>query len=152
MIGKTTKRRTSRRKNRTGSVLILITFLIVFLTLLVGTLLHALAGDLQIENNLLNSTKALYIAEAGVEYVIDALRMDCPIKNDYLWGTAFQDPFPPESSGTYTVIVDNEHPIVDISSVGEINGFQRKIEVQLNILESNVPYPIRILHWYEVEP
>ncbi len=74
---------------RTGSVLLITVFLIAFSALLVGGLLHALASDLQILRNHLYSTKALYVADAGIEDAIAALR------SDYTWDSGFtQKTFP----------------------------------------------------------
>lgn len=137
-------RRRKAATSRTGSALLVAVFLIAFSALLVGALLQALASDLQIVKNHLYSTKALYVADAGIEDAIAALR------SDYTWDTGFNEKtFPAGSNSHYTVTVTNSHPTVVLTSRGVAAGFERKIEVKIAIAETSAPYPMRVLYWKE---
>lgn len=135
----------SATTSRRGSVLLVTVFLIAFSALLVGGLLHSLTSDLQILKNHLYSTKALYVADAGIEDAIAALR------SDYTWDAGFtQKAFPAGSSSYYTVTVVNTHPTVVLTSTGVVAGFERKIEAKVVIAETSAPYPMRGLYWKEI--
>jgi cytochrome c biogenesis factor len=132
-------------RRRTGAVLLVVVFLVAFAALLVGGLLHALASDLQIVNNDLTSTQALYVADAGIEDAIAALRAD------YTWAAGFaQKAFPAGSSSHYTVAVANTHPTVVLTSTGVVSGYQRKVEVEIAISETSPPYPVLVVYWKEL--
>lgn len=138
-------REATRPRSRAGSVLVVVIFLIAFSALLVGGLLHALTSDLQIVNNHLTSTKALYVADAGIEDAIEALRAD------YTWDTGFaQKEFPAGSGSHYTVVVANTHPTVVVTSTGVVAGFQRTVEVEISMSETSAPYPVRAVYWKEL--
>jgi hypothetical protein len=138
--------RTRRASNgRTGSVLLLTVFLIAFAALMVSGLLLALTSDLRIVKNHLCSTKALYVADAGVEDAIAALR------SDYTWDTGFaQKPFPVGSSSHYTVTVVNNHPTVVLTATGVAAGYERTVETKIIVAETSAPYPVCVLYWKEL--
>ena len=130
--------------HKKGSVLLVTVFLIAFGALLVGGLLLALTSDLQIVKNHLYSTKALYVADAGIEDAIAALR------SDYTWDSGFtQKPFPAGSTSHYTVSVVNTHPTVVLTSTGVAAGLERTVEVKVIVAEMSAPYPTRVLYWKE---
>jgi len=110
----------------------------------VGGLLLALTSDLRIVKNHLYSSKALYVADAGIEEAIAALR------SDYAWDIGFtQKAFPAGSSSHYTVTVANTHPVVVLTSTGVSVGFERTVEAKLIVAETSAPYPVRVLYWKE---
>ncbi len=139
------KRMERNRSDQEGVILILMVFIVAMSTLFVGALLRSHTSDLQITRNHLNSMKALFVADAGIEDAISELRAD------FTWNAGFTDQiFPSGDSSKYTVSVVNNHPLVVITSTGEANGFIRNIEVELNIVESTAPYPVRVIYWKEV--
>jgi type II secretory pathway component PulK len=130
--------------DRRGSILLIAVFLLAFGSIFVGTLLHGVSTDLQITRNHLSSAKALYVAEAGIEHAISLLR------NDFTWSTGIsQQEFPAGTGCHYTVSVDNSHPTAVITSTGDANGFQKRVQVIVSIVESATPYPVRIVSWRE---
>jgi hypothetical protein len=130
----------------TGYVLLLTVFVLTFGALLIGTLLNVVGTDLQILRNHLGSTEALYVADAGVNDAISALR------SDFTWDTGFTaKEFPVSSGSTYTVTIVNTHPTVVITSTGVVRGYQRTIVATINITETSSPYPARVTEWRETE-
>jgi type II secretory pathway component PulK len=128
-----------------GTALLLVVFLVAFSSLLVGTFLRSLAADLQITNNLLSSTKALHVAEAGVEHAIASLRADSG------WSDGLdQVDFPAGSGDSYTVTVNNQVPAVVVTSTGIVNGFVRRLEVRLFVAGATAPHLLRVLYWKEI--
>ena len=120
-------------------------FLVAFSTLFVGALLRSHTTDLQIARNHIGSMKALFVADAGIEDAIAELRAN------YNWQAGFSNKiFPAGSSSHYSVSVTNTHPKVVITSVGTAEGFVRTIEIELNIVETTAPYPVRVIYWKEV--
>jgi type II secretory pathway component PulK len=128
-----------------GAVLLLLVFLVAFSCLFVGTILRSLASDLQIVNNLLSSTKALHVAEAGIDHAISNLRSD----RDWDTGLSQVD-FPAGEGSQYTVVVANQAPVVIITSSGFVNGFSRTIEVRIFVAGESSPHPVRVMNWKEV--
>jgi len=132
-------------KNERGAVLLLLVFLVAFSSLLVGTLLRTLVSDLQIVNNLLFSTKALHVAEAGIDHAISSLRSDPG------WDAGLsQVDFPAGEDGQYTVTIDNSAPMVVITSTGTVNGYARRLEVKVSVAGASAPFPLRVIYWKEV--
>ncbi len=120
-------------------------FLVAFSVLLVGALLRSQTSDLQISRNHISSMKALFVADAGVEDAIAELR------DDYTWNTGFTGKvFPSGSTSSYTVEVTNNQPTVEILSTGMVNGYVRKIQVELTVGDSSSPYSIRVIYWKEL--
>ena len=145
MMNARAKRKQARITNRTGSVLLVTLFLIAFSSLLVGGLLHALTSDLQIVRNHATSTKALFVADAGIEDAIAALRAN------RAWDAGFtQKELPAGSGHHYTVRVVNNAPTAVITSTGVVSGFERRIEVRASVYGRSVPYSVRVMNWKEL--
>ena len=146
MIGKRKARRIRKAAgDERGAVLLLVVFLVAFSSLLVGTFLRSLTTDLQITSNLLSSTRALHVAEAGVEQAIASLRADSS------WSDGFdQVDFPAGSGDRYSVAVDNQAAGVVITSTGVVNGFVRRLEVKVFVAGAAAPFPLRVLYWKEI--
>lgn len=122
-------------------------FLIAFTALFASTLLNSIASDLQITGNLLATARALCVAEAGAERAIVELRQD------FEWDDGYDEvEFPSGSGQTYTVEIENSHPTIVITSTGTAAGFERSIEVVVNLIETSSPYPLRVMSWREVTP
>lgn len=133
------------RSDQRGAVLLMMVFLVTFSTLFVGALLRSHTSDLQIARNHIGSMKALFVADAGIEDAIAELR------NNFSWSSGFSNKtFPAGSGSHYSVSVTNNHPKVVITSIGTADGFVRTIEIELNIVETTAPYPVRVIYWKEV--
>jgi type II secretory pathway component PulK len=132
-------------KDEKGAVLLLLVFLVAFSSLMVGTLLRSIVSDFQIMNNLLFSTQALHVAEAGIDHAISMIR------DDENWDKGFDEvELLAGSRVNYTVTVENDHPRVVVTSTGAVQGYMRTIEVVLLVFKTTRPYPIRIMSWKEV--
>lgn len=133
------------RTDQTGAVLLMMVFLVTFSTLFVGALLRSHTSDLQIARNHRASMKALFVADAGIEEAISKLR------KNFNWRRGFSNKtFPAGSTSRFSVKVTNNHPSVVIRSTGTAEGFSRTIEIELNIVETTAPYPVRVIYWKEV--
>jgi len=134
-------------RSQRGMVLLLTVFALAILSVLVAALLEITAADLEIARNHLASTKALYIADAGIASAIYELRQD------YQWDAGWPGgvTFPDGSSGSYAVTVTNNYPSVTIVSTGNWGGFERKLEANVSISgpPQSPPYPVRITYWKE---
>lgn len=140
-----TKKRKNRKTNRKGAVLVMTVFIIAFCAILITAYLQISTTDLQIVRNQQYSTRALYIAEAGVEDAIYELRQD------NTWAAGFTAKA--FAGDTYTVTVANNDPTVVIDSTSTVDGsFQRHIQVQLTISgpPQAIPYPIVANYWKEL--
>ncbi len=130
-----------------GAVLLLTVFALAILSVLVAALLEITTTDLEIIRNHLCSTKALYIADAGIANALYELRQD------YNWSAGWPGgvTFPEGSSGSYTVTVTNNYPSVTIVSAGKWGGFERKAEVEVAVSgpPQSPPYPVRVIYWKE---
>jgi hypothetical protein len=140
-------RATSRDKvsGRRGAVLLLTVFAIAFVAVLITAFLQVSTTDLQIVRNHQYSTRALYVAEAGIEDAIYELRQD------NTWDSGFTDKA--FGGDAYTVAVSNNYPIVVIDSTSTVDGgFQRQIQVQVTISgpPSPTPYPVAVNYWKEI--
>lgn len=137
------RRCVQKAQHEDGVVLLITVFLVAFSSLLVGGLLHSLTTDLQIAHNHLYSTKALYIADAGIEHALNELR------NNPAPTWPHTETFPAGSSSQFTVNVTGSAPTYVITSTGTAAGFQRVVEAQVRI--GNPPAsPARVLYWKEL--
>jgi hypothetical protein len=131
-----------------GSVLLLVVFLISFTTLFAGTLLRTVASDLQIINNHKFTARALYVAEAGLEHGIAAVR-----GNPAWTGGTFNVEFPAGSGNTYSVSVTNNYPTTPsiwITSTGENMGYRRTVQAEVILVGDAEPYDTHIMSWREL--
>ena len=129
-----------------GVALLLVVFLVFFLALFVIGFSYLAATDFKIAQNDKFSTMALYVAEAGIERAIYELRQD------YTWDTGFDEVvFPAGENSNYTVTVDNSgSPTIILDSTGTVEGtFQRRLQVEVEVSTTSVPYPVGINSWEE---
>jgi type II secretory pathway component PulK len=128
--------------NKKGAALLLALFSLIVVSMLVAAFLEAVTIDLQIVNNLELRNKALYIADAGVEYAIYQLKSN---KN---WsGTGGAVNFP-NSNSNYNVTYSNVSG--KITSIGSLNsGEQVTLEIKVSVTGS-LPYQVKIIYWREL--
>lgn len=136
--------------NQKGALLLLTAFIILLMSILVIGYLEVATTETEIMRNHKLSTRALYIAEAGIEDAIYTLRQ----AGNHHWTTGFTDKiFPTGSTSSYTVTIDNSsYPSIVIISTGTVSStYQRQIEVEITISgpPTSAPYPITITYWKE---
>ena len=131
-------------RNKKGLALILALFILVFIAILVVAFLELITSDLQITSNHMGRLQALYIADAGIEYVISQLE-----GNKYWTGSA-TIVFPAGSGSSYTYTYPKSGTTRVITSIGNANNqFSATVEARLSIQGSSSPYSIKIVSWQE---
>ena len=128
-----------------GAALVVALIVMALLAMLTMGTLDMLTTNVQIASNHAHEFKASYIADAGVEDVIDRLR------DDPTWDTGLLDvEFPAGSGNTYTVSVDNsDYPSIIIAATGTAANFQRFLEVKVRISGASPPYSVAVNYWKE---
>lgn len=113
--------------NRRGVALI--TVVIIMLTIaLIGASLVELASSVNLSaQNVIDETKARYLAEAGIADAIHTMQNQAGAK-----GT-LEEKIGPVSlgDGTYTVTFDPRESL--ITSVGKVNGVTKKLQLLYNV-------------------
>ncbi len=133
----------SKMKEQQGAALVVALMVMTLLALLTIGTVAMLTTNVQIADNHARELKASYIADAGVEDVIDRLR------DDPTWDAGLLNVELPAGSGdTYTVNVDNSaYPSIIIAATGTAASFQRSLEVEVEISGASPPYSVAITYW-----
>lgn len=127
--------------NKKGVALLLALFTLLIITLLVVAFLETTAIDLQIVSNQLNRNKALYVADAGVEYAVYCLKSS---KANFTQSAQL----PSGSGNTYSVTYVSSSGI--ITSTGTLaSGESVKLEAKVSVTGSS-PFTVKILYWREL--
>ena len=137
-----------RRTNRRGVALVLVIFAIAFIAVLAVAMLDEATLDLAIVRNHQSGLKALYAAQAGVAEAIVALRQDHETANP-VGGTLN---LPGGTTATYAALIDNNEPVVTVTSTGQAEGFTRIVTARLIVGQPDAcqaPFPVRIIWWRE---
>ena len=117
-----------------GSVLLIVVFVIAFLSALAMGMLQMNTEEIQIVQNQIFSAEAFATAEAGLNDAFNELR------DDSSWNAGFTDKA--FNGGSYTVDVNS----LTITSTGTSpQGFTSRVEADITIGSSS-PYVIRIDH------
>ena len=132
-----------------GVALVLTMFMLVFISILVVAFLHLLTSDLIITTNHLGRLRALYIAEAGVEYAISQLRTNRNWSVAQLW-TAFPSGSTSSWSVTYPKAGTTTR-IIESDGRVDVDEFKAKVEARVSIQGSGSPYTIRIVSYQETK-
>ena len=109
---------------------VLISVIIVFLTIaLIGATLVAFFSSVDISaRTFVEESKALYLAEAGIAYAINLLRYQTGSHEE------LAKPKGPFQLGDGTYMVEINHFQSLITSVGEVNGIKKTIQLQYSAL------------------
>ena len=109
---------------------VLISVIIVFLTIaLIGATLVAFFSSVNISSrNSVDEIKALYLAEAGIAYAIHLLRYQTGSHEE------LAKPKGPFQLGDGTYVVEINHFQSLITSIGEVNGIKKTIQLQYSAL------------------
>ncbi len=119
-------------------------FVLVFVSMMVVAFLDITTSDLQITNNHLKRTQALYLADAGIEYVIYRLENN---KRPNLPDGPVE--LPSGSGNSYQVTYDYNSGKI-ISSGKLASGETVNIEAKVSVAGSNKPFRVQTLYWKEI--
>ena len=120
-----------------GSVLLMTIFVIALLSAVVIGMLQMTTEEIQIMQNQICSTKALAIAEAGLNDALSKLRVDSS------WNSGFTDKA--FKDGSYSTTVSGTLPSLTLESTGtSAQGFVAKVDAELTVGSNGPPYVIRI--------
>jgi len=130
-----------------GVALLLVIFAIAFISALAVAVMAVATTDLAILRNHTSGLKALYAAEAGLADAIAALRGDYGMSGTVA-GTLTA---PDGTTCQYQAEVDNNEPVVTVTSTGTAAGFTRIIQARLVVAGQSMeaPYPVRVVWWRE---
>lgn len=122
--------------------------LTVFATLILATLIIAFINitsiDLTLVKNHMYSSKAYYVAEAGVADAIDQIRAQGTLATTD-WETDF-----PAAPDKYTVsVTQGATTVINSTGLAAASNFSRELEVTVNVSGSSAPYKVRINKWEE---
>lgn len=133
------------KKCRRGFVLVLTLFMALILATLIIGFLNVTAIDLNLVKNHMYSSKAYYIAEAGVADAISQMRLNGPLAD-----TQWEETFPPNTSDTYNVSVSQNSTVITSTGLASVSNFSRALEVKVSVSGSSSPYSVSINQWKEV--
>jgi len=126
----------TQNKKKSGSVLLMVVFIIALLSSIVMGMLQMNTEEIQIAQNQVRAAEATATAEAGLN---DALYQ---IRTDPLWTTGFAGKA--FNGGSYTVTVAGSLPNRTITSIGTAaNGFVSRVAADITV-GSATPHVIRI--------
>ncbi len=124
------------RTSCSGSVLLIVVFLLALTAALVIGMLHLTTQELLQVSNHREMTRALAVAEAGLNDAIAAIRQDIAWKSGFTNKPFFED--------SYSVSVAGNPPLITIESVGRTSaGYQARLTAEVRTGLSS-PYPVSI--------
>jgi len=128
-------------KDKRGAILLMTVFIIALGTILIIGFLELSISDLKIVRNHQYSTRALHIADAGIE---DALY---ELGQNSNWDTGFTDKA--FAGETYTVVVYNHYPnSTTVESTATVDGtYQKSIQAGSTVQGGNPP---TMDYWKEI--
>ncbi len=132
-------------KRRKGFVLVLTLFTVLILSALIIAFINITAIDLSLVKNHMCSSKAYYIAEAGIADAINQIRLNGPLAD-----TQWEETFPPNTSDTYNVSVSQSSAVITSTGLASASNFSRALEVKVSVSGSSSPYKVLINQWKEV--
>ena len=118
---------------QSGSVLVMVVFVIALLSTIVMGILELNTVDIQIMQNHVSAVEALMTAQAGLNDALAQLRLDAAWTDGFT-GKAF-------NGGTYTVALSGG----EITSTGtSAQGFSAKVVADVTLSASGPPYTTRL--------
>jgi len=133
------------KKREKGFVFVMTVVTTLILATLIIAFLNITAIDLNLVKNHMCSSKAYYIAEAGVADAINQMRL-----NGSLEDTQWEDTFPSNTSDTYNVSVSQNSTVITSTGLALASNFSRALEVKVTVSGSSSPYKVSINQWKEV--
>ena len=114
-----------------GAALLVCIFAMLIVSSLVVLALDVQTMEMSITRNTLSLSKALYLADAGVQHALGMLRAD------RTWRAGFPSPgveFPPGSGSFYAVTVaDGASGEVIVTSTGTVGGLSKTIRATMTV-------------------
>ncbi len=132
------------KKCEKGFVLVLTLFAALILATLIIAFTNITSIDLALVKNNMYSSKAYYIAEAGIADAIDQIQLNGPLAD-----TQWENTFPPSTSDTYNVSVSQSSTVITSIGLASTSNFSRTLEVRVNVNGSSSPYKVSINQWKE---
>jgi len=129
---------------RKGFVLVLTVFATLILATLIIAFINITSIDLMLVKNHMYSSKAYYIAEAGVADAINRIQLNGPLAD-----TQWENTFPPSTSDTYNVSVSQSSTVITSTGLASASNFSRALEVKVSVSGSSSPYTVSITQWKE---
>ena len=120
-------------------------FAVLIMATLIIAFLNITAIDLNLVKNHMCSSKAYYIAEAGIADAINQIRLNGPLAD-----TQWEETFPPNTSDTYNVSVSQNSTVITSIGLASASNFSRALEVKVSVSGSSSPYNVSISQWKEV--
>lgn len=133
------------KKREKGFVFVMTVVTTLILATLIIAFLNITAIDLNLVKNHMCSSKAYYIAEAGVADAINQIRLNGPLED-----TQWEDTFPSNTSDTYNVSVSQNSTVITSTGLALASNFSRALEVKVSVSGSSSPYKVSINQWKEV--
>jgi len=126
------------KRNNNGSVLLIVVFAIVLLSMLTVGILQMNAEEIQLMQNQIRAVEALATAEAGLNDAFSRIRVDADSIVDFPFTESF-------NGGSYTVLaVEGSLPDPNITSEGTTSqGFIARVKADITVSSSS-PCIIRI--------
>ncbi len=122
-----------KKRSQTGSVLLMVVFILALLAATVMAHLQINTEEIQVMRNHLYAAEALATAEAGLNDALAQLRADAT------WTTGYIDK--PFNGGSYTVAVDGS----TLTATGVTSrGFVAKVEADVTVSTDGPPHVVRI--------
>ena len=114
-----------------GAALLVCIFVMLFVSALVVTALNVETTEMAMTRNTLGLSRALYLADAGVQHALGMFRAD------RFWRTGFPSPgveFPPGSGAYYVVTVaDGGDGEIIVTSTGTVAGLSKTIRATIAV-------------------
>ena len=124
------------KRKQNGMIMVLVVFIIAFMTVLVAGMLQNSSEDIQLMRNQISGAIALSTAQAGLNEAFSKLRENCD------WDDGFSEKS--YNNGSYDVEVTGSSPAITVISTGTSQqGYAAKIEADVTLSETS-PYTIRI--------
>jgi len=133
----------NKNLDRKGLALVLVLFLILFISSIVALLSEIFITDIKIVQNHTDQIELLYVADAGIEYVISQL-----VQNRAWTADNLTIEFPAGSGNSYRITFPRGGGGTTIQSVGSLaNGTTKVYQAQIRISGRNPPYQVRMTNW-----
>jgi type II secretory pathway component PulK len=121
------------QRKRTGSVLIVVVFIVALMSAVVMGILEVNTEEIQLMQNHVEAAQAQAVAEAGLNDALAELRADAA------WDTGFSGKS--FNGGTYTAVLEGSTITVTGTTA---KGFVARLEADLTVSEEGPPHVVRI--------
>ncbi len=129
--GRSRSARTAPVSRSRGAALLVTIFAMVIVSAFVIIALEVTTTEMAITRNTLSLSKALYVADAGIQHALAMLRAD------RTWRSGFPAPgvaHPPSSEGRYVVTVtDGAGGEVIVTSTGTVGGLAKTVRATMTV-------------------